>query len=76
MGQTGPAPVCAQEGKTPVGEVHSHPPDFASLQMQGSTACEPGSVDPKAHVHAYQAWRLSLDEGACMRPDPWQVGTT
>jgi hypothetical protein len=68
IGQTSPEPVRAQEGKTPVGEVHGRPPDFANPQTQGSIIWEPGSIDPKAHVRAHQARRPVLDEGARMRP--------
>jgi len=71
MGQISPAPVHAQEGKMPNGEVHGCPPDLANLQMQSSITWEPGSIDLKAHVHAHQARRPVLNEGARMHPDPW-----
>jgi len=71
MGQTSPALVHAQEGKMPIGEAHGCPPDLANPQTQGSIAWEPGSLDPKAHIHAHRAQRPVLDKGACMRPNPW-----
>ena len=71
MGQMGLALVRAPEGKTPIGEAHSHPPDLPDPQMQGSTVREPESDHPKARVCAHQARRPVLDEGAHTRPDPW-----
>src|SRR5260221_50328 len=71
MGQTSPAPTRAGEGKMPVGEAHSRPPDFANPSAQGPIVWEPGSVDPKAYVRAHQARRPVLNEGARMRPNPW-----
>jgi len=71
MGQMSPVPACAPEGKMPVGEAHSCPPDLANPSALGSTVWEPEPDDPKAHVRAHQARRPVFDEGACMRPDPW-----
>lgn len=37
IGQTSPVLVYAPEGKMPIGEVHSHPPDLANPSALGST---------------------------------------
>ena len=71
MGQMTPALAHTQEGKMPVREAHGCPPDLANPQTQGSITWEPGSLDPKAHVHAHQVQRPVLDEGAHMYPNPW-----
>jgi len=72
MGQMRPASARVPEGKTPIGEAHGgRPPDSPDLHPQGSTVWEPESIHSKAHVRAHQARRPVLDEGACMRPDPW-----
>jgi hypothetical protein len=71
MGQMGLTLAHAPEGKTPIGEAHSHPPDLSDPQTQGSTVWKPESDHPKAHVRMHQAQRPILDEGAHTHPDPW-----
>jgi len=61
----------ALEGKTPIGEAHSRPPDFPDPQGHGSIIWEPASVVPKACVHVHKAWRPILDEGAHMHTGLW-----
>ena len=76
MGQMVLTSAHALEGKMPIGEVHSRPPDTPNLQRQGSTAWEPIFAIPKAHVRVHKARRPVLDEGACMHPDLWpNLGT-
>jgi len=71
MGQMVLTSAHTLEGKTPIGEAHGRPPDTPNLQWQGSTAWEPMFAIPKACVRVHEVWRPVLDEGACMRPDPW-----
>jgi hypothetical protein len=71
MGQTNPASVRISEGKTSIREVHSQPPDLPNLQMHGSTAWEPKSINPKVPVHVHQAWKPISDKGAYACPDLW-----
>jgi len=59
------------EGNTPIGEAHSSVPDLPDLQAQGSIVWGPESVEPMAEVCPHQARKVVLDEGACVRPDPW-----
>ena len=71
MGQRGLTSARTHEGKMPIREVHSRPPDIPDPQRQGSITWEPASIIPKAHVHIDKAQRPILDEGAHTRPDPW-----
>jgi len=76
MGQMVLTSAHALEGKMPIREAHSHPPDTPNPQRQGSTAWEPMFAIPKACVRVHEARRPVLEEGACMRPDPWpNLGT-
>ena len=63
-GQIGLSSARAHEGKTPIGEAHGRPPDLLGPQRQGSIVREPMVAVPKARVHAHQARRAVLDEGA------------
>ena len=71
MGQRGLTLAQALEGKMPISEAYSHPPDLPDLQMQGSTTWEPVFIIPKACVHVHKVQRPVPDEGAHMHPDPW-----
>jgi len=71
MGQMGPTSAHAPEGKTPIGEVRGHLPDFPNPQTQGSVVLAPRSVEPTANVRATQARRPVPDEGGRVRLDPW-----
>ena len=71
MGQMGPTPAHALEGKPLIGEAHSRPPDLPDPQTQGSIVWEPESINSKTRVHTTQVRRPILDEGARVHPDPW-----
>ena len=71
MGQMVLTSARALEGKMPIREAHSHPPDFPDPQGHGSIIWEPASVVPKACVHVHKARRPILDEGARMCAGPW-----
>jgi len=71
MGHRGLTSAWTHEGKTPIGEAHSHSPDIPDLQTQGSIILEPAFAVPKAHVYVHKARRPILNKGACTHPDPW-----
>ena len=60
------------EGKTPIGMAHGHPPHSTNPPTPGSSILEQALIDPKTLVHACQACRPALDEGAGADIDPWQ----
>ena len=75
MGQMVPAPMHAPEGEAPIIETHGRLPDLPDPQTQGSTAWELESVNPKAHVRAYQARRPVPNVGVTWGCSygPWSV---
>ena len=57
----------------------THPLEGRMAALLASPTCKhrgpsfrgPQPVEPMAEVHAHQARKPVLDEGACMCPDPW-----